>query len=367
MSTRRLRLAGLATLTVVSTSACSVGLEDLPLPAPGVDGPSYTLTATFSNALNLPASAKVKRSGVDIGEVESMAVDNYSAVVTMSILDDVQLPVGTTAELRSATPLGDIFVALSPPADAPPDAEMLADGANIPEESTSAAATIEDVLTTAALLVNGGVLRDTTKIVNGLGAAVGDRGDGLTRIIDQSTQLIGNLAARNGELQNVLGETATLTSTLAGQQQTIDDVLSAAAPAAGAVAVNTDQTLALVAELDRITTQLERYPSIAGTAPGGLVADLNTIADELARAANNPDADLTAVNKMLAPIIKITNSTSAHPHADLEDLAIGALADPNHPGDPGSRVPDATDSAAFAGTIAYTLQRLRDRVFGPGR
>ena len=35
-------------------------------------GQSYALTAVFSDALNLPAKAKVKLYGADIGEVESI-------------------------------------------------------------------------------------------------------------------------------------------------------------------------------------------------------------------------------------------------------------------------------------------------------
>lgn len=367
MTRNRWFAAGCLAAVMVSSTACSVGLEDLPLPAPGVGGDAYTVTATFSNALNLPAAAKVKLAGVDVGEVESMAVDNYTAVVTMRIMDGVRLPVGTTAELRSATPLGDIFVAVATPPDAAPDAALLGDGDSIPLASTSAAATVEEVLTTAALLVNGGVLRDATKVVNGLGAAVGDRGEGLAGLIERSTSLVDNLAARNTEIRDVLAGTGELAQTLSRQQTAITEVVAAAAPASRSVSANTDQALALLAQVDRITRQLERYPSVAGTGGRGLVADVNRIADELARAANDPNASLDAVNQMLAPIIKITNSTSAHVNADLQDLAIGALADPRHPADPGSRLPESADAAAAIGTLTYTLERLRGKVFGPGR
>ena len=69
----------------------------------------------FSNALNLPANAKVRLAGADVGELDSMVARNYTAVTTLRVMDGVQLPRGGTAELRSATPLGDVFVALKPP------------------------------------------------------------------------------------------------------------------------------------------------------------------------------------------------------------------------------------------------------------
>ena len=49
-----------------------------------------------------------------------MVARNYTAVTTLRIMDGVRLPVGTTAELRSATPLGDVFIAVKPPTPAVP-------------------------------------------------------------------------------------------------------------------------------------------------------------------------------------------------------------------------------------------------------
>src|ERR1700745_4159236 len=88
--------------------------DPLPLPAPEAGGQSYALTAVFANALNLPAKAKVKLNGADIGDVESIRAKDFAAYVTMRIRAGVPLRAGATAELRSATPLGDVFVAIKP-------------------------------------------------------------------------------------------------------------------------------------------------------------------------------------------------------------------------------------------------------------
>ena len=119
----RLRRSGLplaiAAVSLTVSGCATEGLASLPLPAPGVGSGGYTLTAVFSNALNLPANAKVKLAGADVGQLESMVARNYTAVTTLRIMDGVQLPQGSTAELRSATPLGDVFVALKPPTPMP--------------------------------------------------------------------------------------------------------------------------------------------------------------------------------------------------------------------------------------------------------
>ncbi|AZG45830.1 MCE family protein [Gordonia insulae] len=364
----RLATARLVAIVAVALllAGCGVGLSDLPLPKKGSEsGNTYTLRAEFANALNLPQEAKVKLNGADVGSVQSMSVRDYVAVVSMHVQDDVRLPVGTRAELRSATPLGDVFVALQPPRE--PDAATgdLADGDTIALKDTGAATTVEEILSTSALLVNGGVLRDLTTIINGLGRTVGDRGDELSELIARSTRLISSLSARSGDIRNALRQTDALVSTVSAQEKSVSESLAAAGPALDVIASNSDQIITLVNQVGQISTQLSRYPSIATGKTQHLVANLNTLSKGLNDAATAPGADLTKMNALLAPVIKITNSTAAHVDADLEDLSIGALPDPRHRADPGARLPDLTDVGNVVGTITYTLERLRKKLEPP--
>ncbi|MGC4963145.1 MlaD family protein [Gordonia sp. DT218] len=355
-----------AALCMCTLAGCGVGLADLPLPKKGTEsGATYTLRAEFANALNLPEEAKVKLNGADVGSVQSMSVRDYVAVVTMHVADEVKLPRGTRAELRSATPLGDVFVALQPPKSLTTDTADLGDGDTISLKDTGAATTVEEILSTSALLVNGGVLRDLTKIVNGLGRTVGNRGDKLSDLIAHSTRLISALSARSGDIRNALRQTDALVSTVSAQQKTVNDSLAAAGPALDVISSNSDQILTLVDQIGQISTQLSRYPSIATGKTQNLMANLNTLSKGLNDAATDPQADLTKMNSLLAPVMKITNSTAAHVNADLQDLSIGALADPRHKADPGARLPDVTDVGNFVGTITYTLEKLRKKLEPP--
>ena len=199
----------------VVTSACATnGLASLPLPAPGLGSGGYTLTAVFSNALNLPMNAKVKLAGADVGQVESMVARNYTAVTTLRIRDGVLLPQGSTAELRTATPLGDVFVALKPPAEDPPNIPMLKSGDAITLDSTAAAATVESVLSSAAILVNGGAVRNFTNIINGFGKATGDQGQAFGNLIRKSNQLVGTLDTRSDQISGALTQLSRLADQL---------------------------------------------------------------------------------------------------------------------------------------------------------
>ena len=306
------RAGVVACLSVSMLSSCAVGLGQIPLPAPSPGERTYRITATFADALNLPAKAKVRLSGADVGDVESMAARNYTAVVTLRIASDVRIPLGTKAELRSATPLGDIFVSLTPPPDSVTEGPVLHPGDTIALDATASAASVEEVLTTASLLVNGGAIRNLTNVVNGMGRAVGGKGDDLGKFLEASTRLVQNLSDRSTAIKRALTRTGDLSATLAARQRSIDDAIAAAGPALGTLAGNTDHIIDLVARVHRITMQLAKFPSIRGEQTRSMMADLNRLSAELDAASTDPDASLDTFSKLFGPILKLTNSTSAH-------------------------------------------------------
>ncbi|BBY80326.1 MCE family protein [Mycolicibacterium pulveris] len=364
--TQRMKPLGALCALCLSTvlAGCSMGLDQIPLPAPSVGEDTYEISATFANALNLPAKAKVRLSGADVGEVESMTARDYTAVVTMRIASDVQIPEGTKAELRSATPLGDIFVSLTPPPGASAATRPLLPGAALPLDSTASAASVEDVLSTAAVLVNGGAIRNLTRIVNGMGRAVGGKGEDLNQFVDESTRLIQSLSARSDRIKTALSQTGDLAETMAERQRSIDAAIEAAGPALGTVAENTDRIIDLVTQVNRITLQLAKMPSVRGEESRSMMADLNRISEGLNEASTAPGASLANFNRMFGPILKTTNSTASSVEIDLADLAVGAFADPYHPADPGSRAPTREDFRNMVGSISYELLMVRNKFWG---
>lgn len=361
---RRVAAIAVGVSAVLGVSGCDVGLEQLPLPTPGAASETYTLTAKFTNALNLPQGAKVRVFGADVGSVAAMKATDFTAVVDLRIQKSTSLPIGTRAELRSATPLGDVFVALEPPPDGQATGGRLQDGDQLTVDDTSSAATVEEVLATSALLVNGGAVRNMVKVVNGLGEAVGPDGRSVADLVNESTDLISTLSRRSGEITRAMRNTSSLASTLGARQQDLSAAIDAAAPAMGAVSANTGRVLDMVANVDRISELIGRFPSVRGTDNRSTVADMNTLSYWFNRASLNPNADLDAVNSILGPLIKASSSTSAHANIDIQGIALGVVADPNHKADPGMRVPDLTDVANVIGSISYLLDKLYQQSTG---
>jgi virulence factor Mce-like protein len=367
MAVRRVFTLAVAVCLTVSSCA-SEGLASLPLPAPGVGSGGYTLTAVFSNALNLPANAKVKLAGADVGQLESMVARNYTAVTTLRIMDGVQLPKGSTAELRSATPLGDVFVALKPPSPVEPGAPLLKNGDTIGLDATTAAATVESVLSSAAILVNGGAVRNFTNIVNGLGKATGDQGQAFGALISKTNHTLGTLNARSDQIETAMTETSRLAEAIEAKDQAITDVMTEARPATDTLAAHTSQIADLVVQFGDISDQLRKFPAVAGTDTSGrsVIADANEVARSWNDLVLTPDATLHSLNRMMPPLIKSTTSTAVAVNASFDRLILGSIPDIGFAGDRGLHGPKRYNWHQLVGTVQYTLYRLQERIVGKG-
>ena len=259
--------AAAAVLSAVSvTAACGVTVENLPLPKPSVEGDTYRVHAIFEDALNLPAEAKVKIGGSDIGQVTDITTSNYTADVEMQIRSDIALPANSTAELRQATPLGDVFVALTIPPDQAGQ-PRIADGGTIALPQTSAGATVEELLTSLSMLLNGGGLNELATITNELDSIVSGHGPELEHLLVEMTDVIGSLNQRTVEIDATLqGFDATL-ATVNQNSAALGAVADALPPMIGTFAENTATIGDLMAQISVTSAALGDFAKTTGDRP----------------------------------------------------------------------------------------------------
>lgn len=259
----RKRLTVACAGAVLLISGCGVTVEDLPLPGGELEGPGYELKAVFQDALNLPGKAKVRLGGVDVGVVESIETRDYAAHVVMSISDDVPLPKGTTAQLRQPTPLGDVFIAVEPP-NGKLAGPKLPDGATLGLESTSSAATVEDSLAAATLLVNGGGLGRLKDITRELNTMFDKGGKRIPALLDELRTTVGTLNSRTADIDRVLNSMSAVSKLVQKRKGSIDNLLTEYPPAFDVLSRNTKQlveTLSKVGDASEVTlaaTQLSK-------------------------------------------------------------------------------------------------------------
>ncbi|WP_431309132.1 MlaD family protein [Gordonia prachuapensis] len=361
-SPRRLRRRGVVTLTaaaVLAMSGCGVvpGLtvEQIPLPAPGGIGDSIDITATFDNALNLPTRAKVKLNGMDVGQVSDIVAEDYTAVVTMQVGDATQLPVGTGAELRQATPLGDVFVALLPPPGEPEG--YLADGDTL-TGPTSAAATVEDLLVSTAGVVDSGSINSLTVILIELSKAVSPNPDALSGSIEGLTTAITKFNENASRVDESMRQTSVLTGQLAAGRAQIMASINKLAPAVNAVNSQIGQILTTLDKTNQVTAATNDFLGSESDNLVELLAHLETALDGLREGAVTlgPLADNLA--ELTPKWVKATPGSAAALSSKVYYLNPGVGFDS------ATRLPELEDVDAASEALQQTLTRLLARLNG---
>ena len=207
----------LAALAISLTAACS--LDPTRLPVPGAYSPqdAYRIKVQFSSVLNLPARAKVDSGGVQIGVLDHVQLDGTTAVAYVDIAGGSRLPDNTRAELRQATPLGDIYIALIPPEGRTGDlpGALLRDGDTIPLRNTAPADNVEDVLRSVSNLVAGGAIGTLQSTVVNLNKAFPKDPAELTRTQQTVAGVLNDLATNQDTIDGILSSMENITTNVA--------------------------------------------------------------------------------------------------------------------------------------------------------
>lgn len=235
----RTRSAIAAVLLAAVAGGCSV---------PFVSGDTWTLTGTFEDVINLPDGAAVKLGGVVIGEVVDIRANDSAAEVTMRLDDGIELREGTDFRLRYTTALGEVYVDVTPAAKG----ALLTDGTELSIEETSTAPTVEDMLASASLLVNGGSLAQVQTIASELNTALDGRTDAARTTLREMDTFLGQVLRSRDEVDRLLSSLVSASGTLDARQETINKALRDLRPAAETISDNTDDIVRLLRSTNRL-------------------------------------------------------------------------------------------------------------------
>lgn len=254
-------------------------LEDVPMPSV-VKGPTYEVTAVFDNALGLPDQADVKLDGAIVGEVEKVKADGYTARVTMKVKTSVQLTSTSRAELQFTSPMGEAFVALIAGAAG---GTPLADGATIGLKSTNAAPSATDLLATLSTVVSGGTFADLSVIVKQLNVALEGNTGNVRSIIENLDGTLQGLNAHTATFETALDNLSRLSKGLADDRALLSQAITGFEPTVKVLRTQTDQALALMAELRRLSDSGQTLIASGRAHMVAVARDLGPILDTLTR------------------------------------------------------------------------------------
>lgn len=313
MRLRRLRVVAAAAALALTASGCGVGLQSLPKPS-GVSGSTYTVHASFSNVVNLPADAPVRVGAFIVGYVASLQAVNYQALVTLKIKTAEKLPRTTTAQVRFDTPLGEDYVALLLPGSNATVTTAATSGAPSPFlgpgdtiNTTEAAPSVEDVFGALGALLNGGGLGQLQTIITQLNDAFNGNQPQIHDLLTQMDTAVSSFAVHAPDLDAALTSIGNLSQTLNASQSTIVAGINALAPAVATLQQNGQQLTALVnniANLSNVANNVvvETHDSLRSTMLdlGPVLDQLNGVAGQLGPALNAITA-LEARTPAIAP------------------------------------------------------------------
>lgn len=216
-------------------------------------------TAIFSNASGLREGQFVRASGVEVGKVESVKLINGGSQVEVGFNVDRSLPLfeGTTASIRYLNLIGDRFMELK----RGDSDQRLPGGGTIPLERTEPALDLDALI--------GGfrpVFRalDPDKVNN----------------IAQS--IITVFQGQGGTINDILDQTASLTSALADRDQAIGEVIRNLNTVLDTTVRHQQQFDETVQDFEKLITGLKNRADPIATSVAGISDAAGTVADLLA-------------------------------------------------------------------------------------
>lgn len=285
---RRLAAAAVAVTAAFSLTGCtgifSTGLYDVPLPG-GADlgNHPYEVTVEFSDVLDLVPQSAVKVGNVPVGRVTKIRLgpDGRTAIVTVQVNGDVDLPGNAIASIQQTSLLGEKYVDLAQPSNDVATG-ALRNGDRIPVSRTSDAVQVEQVFGALSLLLNGGGLEQIQTITGELNKATDGRDADFRGLLERLNTTITQLDSRKTSITRALDSVNQLATNLRLDSTQIAQVLDNIAPGLQVLADQRTQFVGLLDALNRLSTV---SVNTIQASKDDVVADLDQLAPILSQLA----------------------------------------------------------------------------------
>ncbi|MDP5181458.1 MCE family protein [Blastococcus sp. BMG 814] len=254
MSRRVQRAAALAAATLLLGGCGFRGAYSFSLPGGADLGDApFTVEIEFLDVLDLVPQSGVRVADVPVGRVESIALDaeDWTAVVTVSVNGDVELPANAVAAIQQSSLLGEKYVELALPGNEMPEGR-LGEDSRIPLDRTNRNVEVEELLGALSLVLNGGGLAQLQTINRELGNALEGREAEIKSTLQQLDTFIGGLDAQKAEINRVLDRADELAATLAERTATIENALDAIGPGLDVIDEQRGLLVSMLEGLDRL-------------------------------------------------------------------------------------------------------------------
>ncbi|HET7483210.1 MAG TPA: MlaD family protein [Actinomycetota bacterium] len=268
----------------------------------------YQVDAVFTDATGILNGDPVKIAGVPVGKVTGFEVDKGTAIVTMKIDGDVEIPDNSTFSINFLNLLGQRVINVAPAAE-PSDTD-LADGDQVGEEQTEPALDLSVVFNNLRPLIQSTNPEDINTVAHAvLDIFKGREGD-LAGILDNLGNLADTLAGHDQRLARLIGDFDQLTgvlnrnsASLRGGLRNFTDFMEALA----------DMTPKIESVIDQLNNASTKFGGVIERNRANLdadLADLKTLLDIV----NSELGPLDKIAKNLKEVLLATARSQSYGH-----------------------------------------------------
>jgi virulence factor Mce-like protein len=247
--------------------------------------------AYFPRTVAFYTHSRVKLLGVNVGLVDSIAIDGARVRVAFSVDHGVPLPADVIASIMPLSLIGERNLTLSPAWM--PGMPRLADGSVI--TNTHVPIEVDDILKAITDLANALNPNDVRALVTSAAAALNGRGADLNNALAQAASLSGTLADQDQQLLEVAANIHQLASTLDSRQQQLGTVIDDFSQVTQILAGERNQLVAFLAAIAELAQQGQVLLSPVQQQLPGDVATLAQVALTIQANATQVSALLTSL------------------------------------------------------------------------
>ncbi|NKY53181.1 MCE family protein [Nocardia vermiculata] len=261
MRNRRKRIAAIAIGVAVLMGATGCewdGLNSIPMPGAGTGEGSWKVTIQMPNVTTLTRNSPVKVADVTVGTVSDIKLEDWHALVTVSLEKGVQLPANAVARIGQTSLLGSNHVELAPPDKIAPEGRLKA-GDVIPLDRAGVFPTTEQTLSSLSVVLNGGGISQLETITHELNATFNGREDAIRDLLPQLNQLTTTLDQQTGDIISAMEGLDRFGGQLAQQKDRLTNAITQIHPAVTVLAdkrENITKTITALGDLSGVVQQL---------------------------------------------------------------------------------------------------------------
>ncbi|MEU6564527.1 MCE family protein [Nocardia nova] len=289
MRNRRRRIAAVALGVAVLMGATGCewdGLNSVSMPgAAGTGEGSWKVRIQMPNVTTLTRNSPVKVDDVTVGSVSGIELEDWHALVTVSLDKGVNLPENAVARIGQTSLLGSNHVELAAPTGVAPEGK-LKDGDLIPLDRAGTFPTTEQTLSSLSVVLNGGGISQLETITHELNATFNGREDAIRDLLPQLNQLTTTLDQQTGDIISAMGGLDRFGGELAQEKDRVTEAITKIHPALTVLAdkrENITKTITALGDLSGVVQQ------VIATSGDNLKANLANLWPTLQTLANTGD------------------------------------------------------------------------------